>query len=259
MTWTYAVPTPVVGEKITAAGWGTSVAESVDELQDRLIGVQDRTVGEVAGTTVADGAVALREWARSCGEVGTIHSTITTATVGGSTVVAAPSSGRRIVRSLLIHAPTTGSSVTLSIAGVSVATLDFAAAGVLAADVVVPLAASETVAVTVSGGTCYVAAGWADRAATDVARLGLINSGSSSPQTLVASGAARTITHLWLGCPGSGTTCTLTVGTSIVLDALPVTTHGLLILEQPIEVPVSTAVTVAADGTNALAAMAVGH
>lgn len=234
---TYGITQPAVGDKITAAGFGKQIKDSLD-IHDLLI------------------------WAAAGREPSTpTTSAATTATVGTSTVVASPGSGRRVLKSLLVHAPSAGAGVTLTVAGTNVAVLDFSAAGLFAADVVVPIASSETIAVTVTGSTVYVTAAYADRTDALLDRLGIVSTTSASPQTLVTSSAsARILTELWIAAPdAAGTTATVKVGSNYVTNALAVPSHGLLVLDEPIPVPASTTVTVAADGTHTLAVMAIGH
>lgn len=199
-----------------------------------------------------------RAWATPGHPIPGITGTPTTCTTGTTTVVAAPTTGRRVVKGVTIHAPTAGASVVVTAAGTAIATLDFATAGVKSLDLVVPLAATETVTVTVTGSTVYVLAVSGDRRDTTVTRHGLTVGATSG--TLVASGGARTITHLLVANNGSApATATVQVGSGYVLNALPVPARGLFSLVFPVPIPASTAVTWAGDGTNTITIMAAGY
>jgi hypothetical protein len=117
----------------------------------------------------------------------------------------------------------------------------------------------ETITATVTGAAATVTAGYADRTTTDVDRFGLVSSSGSG--TLISSGTARTITHLWVGNPSTSTAATGTVaiaGTNLI-TTLSIASGGLYDLSVPLPITNAQAVTYAGDGVTALTFMAAGR
>jgi hypothetical protein len=262
MAWTNDItPAPAVGAKITAAGFGAQVDAAVAELQS----VIDTTTGGTAAAGASSwastrDALLLREAARPGADgVSVTRTGPTSCPVGTTTVVSSPASGRRVVKWLFVNAPTAGTNVKLTYAGTDMTTVSFSAAGVWEWDVCWPLSSTETITATVTGATATVTAGYADRSATDVDRFGLVSSSGSG--TLVASGTARTITHLWVGNPSTSTTASGTVaiaGTNLI-TTLAIPSGGVYDLSVPLSITNAQAVTYAGDGVTALTFMAAGR
>jgi hypothetical protein len=266
MAWTWDItPAPAVGDKITAAGFGAQVDGAVAELQSAVDTITGGSA--VAGATTYASTTAstfsgllLREAARPGGEIASItRAGPVSCPVGTTTVVSSPASGRRAVKWLFVNAPTAGTSVKLTYAGQDMTTLSFSTGGVWEWDVLWPLTSTETITATVTGATATVTAGYGDRATTDVTRLGLASSSASG--TLISSGTARTITHLWIGNPSTSTsaTATVAVGGTNLLTTLTIPSGGLYDLSVPLPITNSQAVTYAGDGVTALTYMAAGR
>lgn len=246
LTWT-EITQPAVGDKITAAGFGTQVYTASNELQDQ-----------------AD-LVVLRDCAAPGREATGITRTGPTAVTTGAgitTVVTAPAGGTtRVVKGLFLHAATAVSTATITLNATVLGVIDFASAGIAQLDCTIPLTSTDTngLRITMTGGTGYVTATYIDRTDALVTRLGLANGSTSG--TLVASGTARTVTELWIGNPSTSTAATATVGIggSDFLHAYPVPAKGIVIVDMPIPITNAQAITWAGDSTTALTYMAVGH
>lgn len=190
-----------------------------------------------------------------------LTSVLTTVTAGPTTIVAGPSTGRRVVKSILIDAPTAGTVVTLTLAGLTLAKLPFTATGGGAEfAVTLPIANTENLQATVTGGTVTFHATYVDVAGALVDRFGYVTSSGSG--TLVASsGSARVVNQIWVANPSTTTTATATVtfaGTA-VLSAVPLVAGGLLTLDLPRPLPASQTILYAGDGVTACTFLAVGH
>jgi hypothetical protein len=238
VAWTYDITAPAVGDKITAAGFGAQVDGAVAELQT-AIDTRDvyafaKPGHPVSGLTGAATAVA----------------------AGPTTVVAGPSSGRRVVKNLALNATTNATTVTATLAGSTVFAISFTTAGLLTIPACLPIANGENLQITVNHAVSATAA-YADRTDTTVTRLGYVNSSGSG--TLRASGMAATISQLWLANTNSGAAgnIALTIGSTVIDVAMPAA--SLLTIDDPIAIPVSTAVTYAVTGGVTCAILAAGY
>lgn len=142
--------------------------------------------------------------------------------VGTTTVVAKPGSGRRVVKSVLIAAPTAGTTVTLRLNGVDVFTRTFANAGFHPPlDVTWPIASGDTqgLQAVVTGNQAEVVAVYGDRTDTLVDRFACVSSSAAGPTDLVSSGTARTFSHLWIANLSTTATATgqVRIGTAAIL------------------------------------------
>ena len=185
---------------------------------------------------------------------------LTTVTAGPTTIVAGPSTGRRVVKALLINAATAGTSVMLTLAGVSIRVPFALANSGLEIPLALPIANAENLQATVTGGTVTFHASYVDIGGATVDRFGFVNSSGSG--TLVASsGSARVVTQILVANPSTTTQATATVtfaGTQI-LTATPLLPGGFLTLDLPRPLPSGQTVTYAGNGTTPVTFLAVGH
>lgn len=257
MAWTWDItPAPAVGDKITAAGFGAQVDGAVAELQS--------VVDTATGGTAAAGASAwatnrdpllMGAWAKPGDpSVPGLTGGVTSVAAGPTTVVSGPSSGRRIVKNLAINALTLNTTVTATLAGTTLFTINFAAAGFLQIPCAVPIANGETLQITTDH-TVTVTASYADRTGTALDRLGFVKSTGSG--TLRASGSAATISQLWLcNTDNSAGNIALTIASAVINVSMPA--RSVLTIDDPIAIPAATAVTYVSGGTN-VAMLAVGY
>lgn len=204
------------------------------------------------------GAADLAAWAapgiETPGLVGAAVSTSSSATV-----LAGPAAGRRVVKSLTVAGPA-GSTLTLALAGVTLARLVFTASS-LGSEVPVclPVLPGESLTVAATGGTVGVLASWGERADTVVTRLGLV-AATAAPATLVgAAGADRVVNQLWVANPGSvASVASVTFAGVAILANVPVAAGALLTLDLPRGLPAGQAITVAG-ASQPVSFMAAGH
>jgi hypothetical protein len=257
VAWTNDItPAPAVGAKITAAGFGAQVDAAVAELQS----VIDTTTGgtAAAGATswaTSRDALLLGAWAKpGFPGVPSLTGAVTSVAAGPTTVVSGPSSGRRIVKNLVINATTALTTVTATLASTTLFSITFTTAGMLQIPCAIPIANGETLQITVNH-TVTVAASYADRTGTTLDRLGFVKSTGSG--TLRASGTAATISQLWLcNTDNSAGNIALTIGSAVIDVAMPAL--SVLTIDDPIAIPAATAVTYVSGGTN-VAMLAVGY
>lgn len=255
------VSTPVVGGKITAAGYGTQVKTSIGELQAYLVGVDSGAGGGTNGLRAELDAIKLRSQADPTQlSAGTLSTGAVTAAAGTTNIVALPGSGvTRVVKSLTIHAPATGMVVQLKVAGNVRASWTFSAAGETGLACTIPFVSTDGggLDVIVSGGTAQVTATYVDRSDTGLISRADTALTSATAAALVTAGAtARTVTQLWLAAPSTATTATVKIGSTTIRNALAMSAGGILVANAPLVIPPSTSLTVASDGTNNLAAIA---
>jgi hypothetical protein len=274
VAWTYDItPAPAVGDKITAAGFGAQADGSVAELQsavDTITGgsaVAGATTYASAYTTNST-ALLLHDWTRPGGEsIGHTLSGPTSVTTGAgiTTFVSAPAGGTtRVVKSVFIHSPTIASTAKLTLGSTTLGYISFPTGGVAELDCCIPLVSTDTngLRVTMTGGTGYVTAGYADRADTTILRHALTTSHTSGTLlTAPGSGATRYVTSVWIGNTSTSTAAvtTLTIGAGDLLHSYSIAGSGIFILDKPIPVTNATTVTFTGDATNDLTYMLVGH
>ncbi|GAB6901876.1 hypothetical protein [Kineosporia succinea] len=205
---------------------------------------------------VTHGGTELLTWAAPGVEVPGLTG-VPVSTSGSATLVSGPTSGRRIVKSLTVSGPA-GSSLTLTLAGVTVAKFSFtASARGSEFPVLIPVAPGETLAAVASGGTVGVLASYGYRSDAVVTRLGLA-SVTSSATLVAATGADRVVNQLWVANSGTATaTASVTFAGVAVLASTPIPPGGLLTLDLPYGLPSGQSVTAA--GSSALTFMAAGH
>jgi hypothetical protein len=256
VAWTWDItPAPAVGDKITAAGFGAQVDGAIAELQANL----DTTTGGTAAAGASSwatnrDALLLGAWAEPGYPVVGLTGAVTSVAAGPTTVVSGPSSGRRIVKNLVINATTASTNVTATLAGTTLFAISFTAVGTLQIPCAIPVANGETLQITVNH-TTTVTASYADRTGTALDRLGFVKSTGSG--TLRASGTAATISQLWLcNTDNSVGSIALTIGSAVVDVAMPAL--SVLTIDDPIAIPAATAVTYVSGGTN-VAMLAVGY
>lgn len=183
--------------------------------------------------------------------------------VGTTTVVAKPGSGRRIVKTVLISAPTAGTTVTLVLNGVNVFTRTFSAAGFHPPiDCTWPISAGDTTGLqaVVTGAQAEVVAVYGDRTDTLVDRFALTSSSATGPTDLVTAGTARTFSHLWVANLSTTATATATVriGTATILP-LTLGPGAYYSHESPVPITSAQALRFAGDGTNVLSYVVSGR
>lgn len=237
MAWTYDITAPAVLGKITAAGFGAQVDGAVSELQ-----------------TAVD-TVTLHEWAKPGHPAQGLTGAATAVAAGPTTVVAGPSSGRRIVKNLILNATTAATTVTATLASITLFKVQFTTAGLLQIPAGLPIASGENLQITVDHAVS-VTASYSDRTDSTLDRLGYAHSTGSG--TLRASGTAATITQLWLANldQAAAGSIAITIGSTVIDVAMPAA--SLLTIDDPIAIPVSTAVTYASAGTD-IAMLAAGY
>lgn len=211
--------------------------------------------------TDADSALLLPgQWGVPGAEVpGLTGSPVSVAAGAGAvTVVAGPASGRRVVKALTVSAPSAGMTVTFTLASLTLARLSFSSAGHAEISCVLPIAATENLQATVTGGTSVITPRWGDRADTTLTRLTYTSTSGSA--TLIASGTARTINQMWVANPSSSATASFSLaidGTTIKTVALPVS--GMYHLDSPVPLTSAQALTCVGDGVTALTYMIAGR
>jgi hypothetical protein len=256
VAWTYDITAPAVGDKITAAGFGLQADLGMAELQSVVDVATGGTASAGATSWATDrNALILGAWAKPGHPVVGLTGAVTSVAAGPTTVVSGPSSGRRIVKNLIVNAPTALTTVTATLASTTLFKVKFTDAGLLQIPSCIPIANGETLQITTDQAVT-VTGSYADRTGTTLDRLGFANSSGSG--TLRASGTAATISQLWL-CntdTGAASTITITIGSNVVNVSMPAL--SLLVIDDPIAIPVSTAVTYASGGT-AISMLAVGY
>jgi hypothetical protein len=256
VAWTYDITAPAVGGKITAAGFGAQVDGAVAELQSVIDTTTGGTAaaGATAWVTNRD-ALLLGAWAKPGHPVVGLTGAATAVAAGPTTVVAGPSSGRRIVKNLILNATTAATTVTATLASITLFEVQFTTAGLLQIPACLPIASGENLQITVDHAVS-VTASYADRTDSTLTRLGYAHSTGSG--TLRASGTAATISQLWLANldQGAAGSIALTIGSTVINVAMPAA--SLLTIDDPIAIPVSTAVTYASGGTD-ITMLAVGY
>lgn len=186
--------------------------------------------------------------------------TTVTVAAGITTIVAGPASGRRVVKALLICAPTAGTSVLLTLAGVTIRVPFSSANSGAEFALTLPIANGENLQATVTGGTVTFLASYVDITGATVDRFGFVNSAGSG--TLVASsGSARVVNQIIVANPSTTTAgaATVTFAGIAVLSATPLAAGGLLTLDLPRPLPSGQTITYAGDGVTACTFLAVGH
>lgn len=184
--------------------------------------------------------------------------------VGTTTVVAKPTgTGRRIIKTILVSAPTAGATVTLKLNGVTVFTRTFTTAGFHPPiDCTWPLSLADTngLQAVVTGAGAKVTPTYGDRPDAVVDRFALTSSAAAGPTDLFASGTARTVSHLWVAnLSASATVLTqVRIGSSVILP-LTLTPGSYYSHESSIPVLSSQALRFAGDGTNALTYVVAGR
>lgn len=176
--------------------------------------------------------------------------------VGTTTVVPLPSgSGRRVIKTVRISAPTAGTTVSLVLNGVTVFTRTFTTAGQHPPiDCTWPLASSDTTGLqaVVTGNSAVVTPVWGDRTDATVSRFALTSSSAAGPTTLVGSGTARTFSHVWVANVGaSAATATLRLGGNVI-GTFTLQPGDYYSDESPLPMGSTQALTFTGDSTNAL-------
>jgi hypothetical protein len=270
VAWTYDItPAPAVGGKLTAAGFGAEVDGAIAELQANLDTTTGGTAaaGATAWATIRD-QLSYNLWTES-GAEDPSHTlsgpTSVTTGAGVTTFVAAPAGGTtRVVKSVFIHSPTVASTAKLTLGSTTLGYISFPTGGVAELDCCIPLVSTDTngLRVTMTAGTGYVTAGYADRADTVIKRHALTTSHTSGTLlTAPGSGATRYVTSVWIGNTSTSTAAvtTLTIGAGDLLHSYSVPGSGIFLLDAAIPVTNATTVTFTGDTTNDLTYMLVGH
>ena len=241
MTAWIDVPAAAVGQKLTAAGFGLAVDTAVLQLQDETD--LDR----------------VREWARPGGDVdgGLTTGAPVTVSGAGTTLVSGPGAGRRVVKGLTLWSASAGSDITLALAGTTWCRRVYGSAGVDFLALCLPISAGETLTASVTAGSVVCTPTYADRADAVVDRFGI--GSSSGTLTLVAAGAARTVTQLWI----ANTTATATTGT-VRVGGVDVWSGDFgartsVLIDDPRELASGASLQVVSSGASTLAAWASGY
>lgn len=177
---------------------------------------------------------------------------------GPTTIVAGPSSGRRVVKSILLSGPS-GATVTLTLAGVTLWSGKFTSADLKVIDCCIVIANGENLQATVTSGPVVCTSSYADRSTLDILRLGL--SGGTTSGTAISAGTARTITEVWIGNQSAtnGATFVLLKGGTAITPSLSLTAGNLVTLDSPIQLSASESLTWTGDGSHAITVMASGY
>lgn len=268
----FATDTPTLIYYDTGSAWVTLGSPPPSDPAAGTAGLRTLGVGPLqaaagnhghglAAITDADTGLQLpAQWAVPGAEVPGTTTTITSVAAGPTTVVAGPAAGRRIVKALTVSAPAAGMTVTLTLAGLTLARLAFPSAGHIDITCVLPIAPGENLQATVTGGTSVITARWADRATTTLDRLAYTSTAAAGVE-LIPAGDARTINQIWIANPSAVTTasCSLAISGTTITPVIALPVSGMVHLDTPLTLTDAQALTCTGDGVTALTHLIVGR
>lgn len=242
----------------TGSSWATIGAPADADPAGNVPGL--RTLGSGA-QQAAPGSHShygeLVDWATPGREVaGLTASSVSTSS--SAALVGAPTTGRRVVKSLTLSGPA-GSSLTLTLAGVTLAKFTFASNALgLEIPVCIPVASGESLDVTAAGGTVCALASWGLRGDSVVTRLGA-GVFTTSGSLVSSSASSRVVNQIWIAnASTSASNASLTFAGVQLLASVPIPAGGLQTLDVPHALPAGEVISASASGSGCTF-MAVGH